>query len=91
MMSYQNVAFELNKGFQFGLKGFERIEGVIEGEDYGLVLFENQFRVDDFVKIQRVFEVSVYYIYRRVGVVYEGDQDEIERVFFFKIVFVFNG
>ena len=72
-MSYQNAALELNKGSQPGPKGLERTEGVTEGEDHGPALLENQLGVDDFVKIQRAFEVSAHHIYRRVGAVHEGD------------------
>ncbi|XP_004424832.2 PREDICTED: WD repeat-containing protein 49 [Ceratotherium simum simum] len=57
-MSYQNAAFELNKGSRPGPKSSERTEGATAGEDHGTVLLENQLSVGDFVKIQRAFEPS---------------------------------
>lgn len=49
--SYFEVVFGLIVGFQLELIRFEKIEGFIVSEDYGIDFFENKFSVEDFVKI----------------------------------------
>uniref|UniRef100_A0A8C6QHU6 EF-hand domain-containing protein n=2 Tax=Nannospalax galili TaxID=1026970 RepID=A0A8C6QHU6_NANGA len=54
--SYLNAALELNMESQPGPKCPEKTEAVAVDEDYGLGLLENRLRVEDFMKIQQVFE-----------------------------------
>ncbi|XP_015845679.2 cilia- and flagella-associated protein 337 isoform X1 [Peromyscus maniculatus bairdii] len=53
---YPGVALELNKGPQPETTCLEKTEGVTVSEDYGTGLLENQLCVEDFMKIQQVFE-----------------------------------
>ena len=66
-MSCQNATLELNKGSDPGPENPEGIsQGATAEEDARIALLENQLSLGDFVQIQRVFEVSVNLISRRL-------------------------
>lgn len=69
---YPGVALELNKGPQPETTCLEKTEGVTVSEDYGTGLLENQLCVEDFMKIQQVFEVSAKLTDRRIWAVHKG-------------------
>ncbi|XP_060232929.1 WD repeat-containing protein 49 [Meriones unguiculatus] len=54
--SCSNAALELNMGPQTKPTCLEKMEGATASEDCGVGPLENQLSVEDFVKIQRVFE-----------------------------------
>ncbi|EGV96962.1 WD repeat-containing protein 49 [Cricetulus griseus] len=55
--TYPDAAVGLNMGLQQPQIHLEKRDGVTVSEDYGTGLLENKLCVEDFVKIQQVFEV----------------------------------
>ena len=68
--THPDAALELNVGPQVEPTGLEKTGDVSVSEDYSLL--ENQLRVEDFVKMQQVFEVSVYLTDQRMWAVHKG-------------------
>lgn len=72
--SHPDAALELNVGPQVETTCLEKTEDISVTEDYSLL--ENQLRVEDFVKMQQVFEVSVYLTDQRIWAVHKGQYYE---------------
>lgn len=69
--SHPDTALELNVGPQLEPTCLEKTEDITMSEDHSLL--ENQLRVEDFVKMQQVFEVSVYLTDQRMWVVHRDN------------------
>ncbi|EDL15476.1 mCG147528 [Mus musculus] len=70
--SYPEAALGLTVGPQSEPTRLEKTEGFTASEDYGTDLFENKLSVEDFVKIQQVFEVSARFTDQRLWAVHKG-------------------
>lgn len=70
--SYPDAALGLNMGPQPQAIFLEKRDGVTVSEDYGKGFLENQLCVEDFVKIQQVFEVCAKLMDHRVWAVHKG-------------------
>ncbi|ERE87517.1 WD repeat-containing protein 49 [Cricetulus griseus] len=57
--TYPDAAVGLNMGLQQPQIHLEKRDGVTVSEDYGTGLLENKLCVEDFVKIQQVFEIKL--------------------------------
>lgn len=72
--SYPDVALGLNMASQSEPAHAESTEVKTASEDYGTDLLENKLSVEDFVKIQQVFDVSVRLIDQRIWAVLKGHE-----------------
>lgn len=70
-MSNKSTVLELNPEFQPESKSLERMEQTNTDENYGTAVLENRLSVEDFVKIQKAFEVSIKLVYWSVGVIHK--------------------
>lgn len=70
--TYPDAAVGLNMGLQQPQIHLEKRDGVTVSEDYGTGLLENKLCVEDFVKIQQVFEVRATLMDHRIWAVHKG-------------------
>ena len=68
--SYPDAALALNVGPQSEPTHLEKTDGLTE--DYGTDLLENKLSVEDFKKIQQVFEVSARLTNQRIWAAHKG-------------------